>query len=357
MEATIITVYNSENCGSFFQAYALSKTLKECGANVKFLRREGICISHSGMSLMIDLLKSVALRNPGNIPLIRKRYRAFERAQRVFETSKDPNGSDIVVIGSDVIWDFKSPYFRRNKDRYTGQCTESGIVFYAPSAGNSGHEQFANGELAGLNRSNVIAVSARDLKTREAVRKCLNREAALVCDPTLLLKKDDYVKMAGNWEKKPGMRILLYYFGKVPECARQNIIRFSKETGAKLISFGCSRKWCDESVAADPYAFLAWYKDCTYVITNTYHGVLFSVIFEKQFISYAKDKYKVSEFLEKYGLGGRNADFKENVFEKFTNPMRFDAAREKIDEDVRFSMAYLKENVNTIKNAKGKVQI
>jgi hypothetical protein len=356
MEATIITVYNSENCGSFFQAYALLKVLQDAGAHVKFLKREGSRISHSRMSLITGLLKALILRQAGDVPLISARYKAFERAQKVFETTEDPNGSDIVVIGSDVIWDFECPYFRRNKDRYTGRVTDSKIVFYAPSTGNSGYEEFERGELAGLDRGNVVAVSARDLKTKEFISKQTKCEAEIVCDPVLLLEKDDYIKMAGECKNKPGKYILLYYFGKVPDGARRNIMRFSKEAGAKLVSFGCSRKWCDESVASDPYAFLAYYSGCTHVITNTYHGILFSVIFKKPFAAYAKNKYKVGEFLEKYGLDGQNADFDENIFEKFAHPVPFDAAWEKIDEDTRASMAYLKENVGRRQTAKGKVQ-
>ena len=85
MNICIVTVYNSENCGSFYQAYALCKVLEKQGHNVTFLRRDTHGTSHSMGSTFISSLKSLARGRLSSAFNCFRMYYAFGKATKIFK--------------------------------------------------------------------------------------------------------------------------------------------------------------------------------------------------------------------------------------------------------------------------------
>lgn len=66
----------------------------------------------------------------------------------------------------------------------------------------------------------------------------------------------------------------------------KKIVEFAKLKGLRLISVFCRYNWCDKAIIPDtPFDVLAWFKGASFVVTDTFHGTIFSVITHRSFCS------------------------------------------------------------------------
>ena len=79
-----------------------------------------------------------------------------------------------------------------------------------------------------------------------------------------------------------------------------------------------------------PFLFVSYYSKANYVITNTFHGTIFSIIFRKQFIVAATGKKKILELLKKFKLEQRNTD--TNMYEKINEEIRYFEVKKILDD-------------------------
>ncbi len=171
--------------------------------------------------------------------------------------------------------------------------------------------------------NNMKAISVRDKATYDIVKKITNRKIDVVCDPTFLLTKEDYKKEIGN--KLNDNYIFVYLFSNLNSSLVQKIKDFAKSRNLKIISGTNNYNWCDDCVINNPINFMNSIYYADYVITDTFHGTIFSINFEKQFIVLNKKKNKVNELL-------KNFNFEDRLFEENSNIEILD---EKIDYKLR----------------------
>ena len=93
----------------------------------------------------------------------------------------------------------------------------------------------------------------------------------------------------------------------ISEHERKMVEQFAKQTGKKIISVGCDITWCDENIYGTPFDFLGYIKDADYVVTSQFHGVMFSLIFNKEVAIFPQGKAKVLDAMEWAGLQDRDA--------------------------------------------------
>lgn len=129
-------------------------------------------------------------------------------------------------------------------------------------------------------------------------------------DPTLLY--------FDNWEnelvpyKNINDNFLLYYSYNEKPLMLNYIKRFARENDLKIVTAGFKYDWCDENLIVEPKQFLYLMKKAKYVVTTTFHGSVFSVIFKKQFIGFHPNRNpKVHDFLVSVGLDHRT--YKANM--------------------------------------------
>lgn len=304
----IVTVYNSENCGSYLQAYALQNVLRNNGYNVSFYARKTKGTSHELNSHFIDALKSIITGKFASCKRTVKKWIVFEQLIKKFPTCKSEDvcllNDYSVVLGSDTIWNFNSNYFRANAPVFLGNVFESNkVISYAASVANTSPEIFdeVQKKAGGLHLSSYLV---RDNLTQ----KCLNRigiqESTIVCDPSLLLDKNGYKDL----EHRIGITtpyIVLYYFREVPEDIKQSIIAFAKQNDLKIVSLLKQRSWCDISTEVDPREMVSYYKHASYVISDTFHGCAFAINFNIPFAAHNIGKNKVTELLKTYDCSER----------------------------------------------------
>ena len=309
MKVCIVTVYNSENCGSFWQAKALKDFCIAEGNTVCHLKRDVTGTSHDKKLLFINSVKAILKGRFSRVGRYIKKYRSFEKAiNDEFDLIDQIDDSvDLCILGSDTIWELQDDYFRRLSGIYWGyelNCDQ--ISSYAPSVANTGVELVEKYRNIVEHVDELVHVSVRDRATKMLLQPYSRKEISIVCDPTLLFDKEYY--LTNSPAIKDEHFLLVYYFGKMDKQREENIVRFAREKNLSIISIGESMSQCDKMVEFDPYYFVSLYNHAAYVITNTFHGTLFSITFRKQFVSFCRGKRKTEEILIDLGLKERIVD-------------------------------------------------
>lgn len=350
MNICIVTVYNNECCGSFWQAYALMNTLEKMGHQIFFYKLDKKGSAHSLSFHITETAKRLVKLKYSEITLEWKRYQKFCKAQKIFKVidknSKEFSNIDCFIVGSDTIWNIEKKKYRDKINIFFGwEFFGKKIISYAASVANTSEEKFINNKKAINGAQKMADISVRDISTYNIVKNIFNVNPTIVCDPTILLNKNEYNKLIDKSSPFENSPILIYYYGNFPDKTVDQINTLKKETGKKIISFGQYRQWCDINLPLDPYLFIQCFRDCSFVITNTYHGTVFSLIYQKNFANYGQTKKKVEYLLD--SLDATNAfALDDDELEPFYNgKLNYKLINDKLDKLKLDSKDFLKRNL------------
>lgn len=349
MKCGIITVYNSENCGSFLQAYAMSRTLKNQGHEVVFVRNN---LSGHSSTLKVFLTKEIKTILRGNfngaVRLLKQR-KFFKSACRLLDIVDSSYNCDCYFLGSDVIWDLTVPFFKRHRDFFWGtQFKSSFICSYAASLGFAEQRDVEKDSFVSEALSNMRHVSVRDSKTLNILRPLCDKEIRLVCDPTYLIERQEFDKIAKpvNLDKF----IFIYNYGRMSESDREQIQALAKKEDLKTVTFGNGNPWCDICLGYDPLLFLSLYNKAEYIVTNTFHGTVFATIYEKHFAVINNDKPKILDVLKMCGMSDKMTQKPEDIDEILHSDFNYDVTRQNILKERENGLSYLKESLGGCEN-------
>lgn len=148
-KAVVVTVYNSENCGSFLQAYCMRAILNKLGYDVAFYKRDTKGTSHEFMKHIRPFLRNLYHLRFKTAWWELKKWFVFQSYINKFNVcDKDSEfykKADVVILGSDTIWNFNSLYFTNKANVYTGQIFNGKkVISYAVPAANTTKEKFIN---------------------------------------------------------------------------------------------------------------------------------------------------------------------------------------------------------------------
>ena len=123
------------------------------------------------------------------------------------------------------------------------------------------------------------------------------------------------------------------------------ILQFAKENNKEIYSLalGANPGWC-KSLNADIYEFLGYFKNADYTITNTFHGLLFSLILEKEFAVF-NNSSKLNDMIEKFNLHSRNAKNFDNLSTIFNHKVDYENINKLKLEQRNQSLEFLKEAI------------
>lgn len=334
MNIGIVTVYNSYNCGSYLQAYALYKTLSKQGNIVAFLKREPYRLGTLRYRIC-KAIKALLKGHPIKALFIIKEHFNFKKIQKKLPKISTLDGVDLVIYGSDTIWNLEAAYFKANIEKYWGIGVENKKITYAASVGSTKAENFYEDPVFKKSINDFCGVAVRDEHTYTIAKNLLEgREPTRVIDPTMLLSTDDYSELIAK-SSKEGF-ILVYYFGKMPKKQKVMLKKFAQSQNKKIITFG-------KSVPFFPEYMLAYYKAADYVITNTFHGNIFSIMFNKRFVSYGKEQKKVVGLLEEFGLSHRLLNDDDVIDQVLLSEINYDEVNAVLSKKREQSLEYLNQ--------------
>ena len=166
-----------------------------------------------------------------------------------------------------------------------------------------------------------------------------NQDVPIVLDPTLLIENFDQYAI----EPEDDNYILIYDYSVKPE-RKKKIQEFAKAKNLKIYSIGFYNSWADRNIEADIFEFLGYVKKAKYVVTATFHGSIFSIIFKKQFVSTVGNCLKIGDILERLNLGDRditNIEKIESVIDRLID----------YDEVEKLKLKYRKESMEYLEKA------
>ena len=299
---SIVTFYNSPNCGAFLQGFALGDILRDMtGSAPCYVETGARSAKFNPRAVIKASIKSVDLKRWS---FEKKKADNFLYALEDYEVVGTDFGftdSDLLVFGSDEIWNLGRSAVA-DYPALWGSGLKGGIrISYAPSANGADLSATSCADDFKRSLSGFSQLSARDPATQTSVRELTGRDVELVCDPTLLLDVDRYREL--EVEPSPSNYLLVYSYGVNMTKVDVAVIRgFARDRGLRLVSAGFSLPWCDVSIPAGPFEFLGLMDKAEYVVTDTFHGTVFASIYHKRFASFGRTNSKVIEFMGGYGL-------------------------------------------------------
>ena len=346
MKISIITFPKAINYGTALQAAALKKKLEDYGNEVCFLEHK--CEEIEKTNRVFDFHEALnpkyALAHLYNLPVALKRknnFKAFQQKYMSFSNAS-PDSFDAVVAGSDQVWNYRLTaddwfYFLDFKKNNTKK------VAYAGSFGLSNipddKKQKTKECLADFDFLSVREQTAKDLIENE-----FGLTSDLVVDPTFLLNKTDWEQLYNKDLYSDGY-IYVYnvvYSPTVWEFA----YKLAEKTGKKIRTVCYSKIHKPNAeccFTAGPSEWLSHLSGADYVVTNSFHGVAFSINFNKQFFfELPPEKLgvgsRIVDITTRYGLRERElsiADMDATIDYTYTN--------QKLAEDRKNSEKFIKQ--------------
>lgn len=325
MKIGIVTFVKCDNYGAELQAYALQKKLNVLGyeAEVVDLEKEQGVIESSlssytnaiknrykqygiikGTAKVLELIKdkyNARRAYSANADKVARRHKIFEdffntyikHSSKYYTLEEMRNAQslpyDVMIAGSDQIWNFMQTryldvFFLMMANRWHARKISYAASFSVsklPDSKKSLYKKYLE---------NMDAISVRETTGIDIVNNCSYCKATVVLDPTLLIKREEWVEYIGREDYLPKDRkyVVIYTLS-----GSHYIYTLAKKIARKLgvevinIKLGFSKVEGDDGIThigdAGPREFISIFNQAVYVITDSFHGTAFSINFNIPF--------------------------------------------------------------------------
>ena len=346
----IVTIYNSVNSGSYWQAKALQDYLKENEYDVYFLEVNDIAASSHFLFQFQKFMKRVLTFKFKDAIRYIKICKEFKKLSKDFKTvtldELYSKNFDYVVLGSDTIWNLDCLLFSKNYKKYFGGIFKNlKTLSYAASSANTTVEKMEKYSDIPDMLNSLYKISVRDNDTLNLISNFTNREISMVCDPTVLLNKDFYNKLQPN-RIEQNKYIFLYLFATLSDNQIKELKEFAKENNLKIICGAHYLDFADECIINSPNLFLNYMLNADYVITDTFHGTIFSINLNKEFVSINRNKKKVNDFIKKCSLDERLLNKDSDLVKTLCTKVDYDSVNNYLNTYRENSEKFLLEALN-----------
>ena len=365
MNIGIMSMQRIINYGSFLQAYGLKKVLENMGHTVQFVdyKIEPPLENEAEQ----NQVKTGTIKRA--LKLLSPAYREYRREQihmnRSFETFVSTFKSeyffelgltdkynicpslDLLVIGSDEVFNCTQAgdmvgYSRQlfGKDNRAQK-----VVSYAASFGYTNMERlkrFHIDQEVGEYLSQFDALSVRDENSGAIVEQLTGTKSLRHIDPVLLYPFDEVSSIDIGLNNY----IVVYaYAGRISDEEAKEIQKFAAKQKKKIITLGYYQTFCDDYILASPIEVLAYIKNADFVITDTFHGAIFSIKYQKRFgvIIRESNRNKLYDLLRLFSLEGRQIENMKNLSDIVLAKIDVDSIQKQIKEERLRAMNYLLE--------------
>lgn len=315
----IVTLNGYFNYGNRLQNYALQATLQSFGYKVQTIRFSRESKINRYKSYLRDIKKGIS--HPTNYLVERQRHKVFKKfsleciieTERVFNKDDDltqlNKDFDYFVVGSDQVW---NPSMNKlSSFFFLNFANESKRIAYAPSFGVSELPKNVESNYKEW-ISEIPFLSVREDDGVKIVKNLTSREIDVLVDPTMLLTKDKWIKVASPANNKPVESYLLTYFlGEISPEYKKQIINIAELKGLKIINLGDINEI--DTYCTGPREFIDYINDCSIFCTDSFHGVVFSILLEKPFVVYKREGgvsmySRIDTLLNKFMFCSRKAE-------------------------------------------------
>lgn len=294
MKIGILTLTAGTNYGGKLQNYALRTKLQEIVPSAEVVTiNNDTCGGDTSFSRHKHNLK-VFITN-------RKLYFNQKKKQRVFDiynsdylnytttvidnsNIKNVKDIDCYVCGSDQVW---NPNYVPNVEINTAYNAPKGVkrISYAASIGVENIPESRKNEYI-KTIGTMDAVSVRENEAAKLIKQLLDKDVNVVLDPTLLLNDNQWAEFERAPKDCPSKYVLTYFLTKQSREIEEYVEKYARDRGMQLIKLNdlSQEKWFSIS----PNEFIYMIHHCDYFFTDSFHGTVFSLVFEKNFYTFSR---------------------------------------------------------------------
>jgi hypothetical protein len=369
MKIGILTYHRAHNYGALLQAYALKTYLKSLGHQTELIdywpeyhNEDYKLVPYFKSRRFLSKIKAVLLLLLGYNKIIKRTNGYKQFMSEHLEISDNPlytTGEamnemeyDVAVYGSDQIWRQSNyPSFKGFSDVFFGSYLPKvkKKITYAASMGIIEVDQKDKDYLKRM-LANFDALSVREEELKQLVDEIIGDNISLVLDPVFLLPKEEWLKLNLNPTPIHQEKYIFFYQLMPSKEAMDFVDRLKDYYGYKVIE---SRGRVEPLLfakryhqTASPTDFLSLLNNAEIVVSTSFHGVAFSIVFEKQFYALGMNNNsgRVQSLLNKLDIYDRLLINTEEVdFEEKINYHQVNVKKEVL---IKQSQNYLIETIN-----------
>lgn len=362
MKIGILTLPIKTNYGGILQAYALVRVLRKLGYDAWFIKRRWNNESQGTVHLVAKWFYHHFIIRKFNAFInkyIQPQTKVIDSKEKVRNLTTC--GFDGYVVGSDQIWRICN--VRGADYNYFLDFTQGMNVRRVAYAASFGVDYWDDDRDADKSITEISPLLRQfdGISVREdtGVRLCKNLfgiDAVHVLDPTLLLSKDDYISNLGL-NIKPKEYIAVYILDMNDD--KQKIVnKISSQLNlpVKYINKGCCAKVAhrigilEETLKPGMKSWLTALGETAFVITDSFHGMAFSINFEKQFVAIGNVRRGLTRFtslLDLFGLGNQLVLQAKDIdkFDEIKNSINYSKVNIVRQKLIDKSVEFLKRNL------------
>lgn len=333
MKIGILTYHRAENYGALLQAYALRTYLAGLGHDVDFVdywpdyhRRYFELFSwrkfrESNLRGKIVMLyytlfwHQARRRRQQNLQAFMHETLGLPLEARCHSNDDVVKEFDVVFYGSDQIWRRQRMPSHPGFDLwyFGSDNVQARKIAYAASMGTIDVKEEEK-EVLRRHLLGFEAISVREASLKEWLTS-IGIQAQIVCDPVFLLRKEVWLSLADKASEQPAYQHYILVYNLLGQTSAVNFAqRLSKEknlpiveVNKKYVPFTNGRRYCRTARVED---FVSLVAHADYVVSNSFHGVALSLIFQKQFFAVGMGQRagRVTSLLDSLHIPGRYTD-------------------------------------------------
>jgi hypothetical protein len=328
MKTGIITFHFADNYGAVLQTLALYQKLKEqlgqdavyiidyCPAEI--LKHFSLFYS-TGITKNIPVKLCKLLFAVLKLPFYLLKKNKFSAARKKLQYIKTQNIAelDVIVCGSDQIW---NPKITGGLDRrYFGIFDGKPVKAVSYAASDGGNLEMEAHETIRKYLGNLSCISVREQSMAERLRNYTVRDITVSIDPVFLPERDFWQGLAD--EQKCKNYILVYQL-EANSQIRKDAHVLSRKTGKRIVEITVNfidvLKNQHKTLACCGISeFVSLFMYADYVLTNSFHGTAFALLFNKKFFSYTikESSGRITDLLSGLGIQNRQVSRLPDVFD------------------------------------------
>lgn len=364
----ILTFNRAVNYGAVLQAYALKNVCEDLGYEVHIVNymKE---VKDDSPSLIREFLNSPNKKKAG-IKVCRdvlsfvgdkKRWRRFYTFRKEYlNESKacmrrkdiEDLGYDIYIAGSDQIWNYNITGYEFDPVYFGDFTSEAKSIVYAASSQDVPFPLDKEIEFKKMLENTNAEFSIREQKLADYVTELTGVAHPVVLDPTLLAGRSVFEKLIDDkYPKKP--YILIYQIDANP-ASDISVRSLESKFKCKVYTMTVPRIGSIHGRKGEsgPGKFLALLKNSSFLVTNSFHGIAFSLLFEKDFFVYENGGVmsRIDGLLESVDLRDRKVKMVADIDPD--DRIDYKSVNEKLNLLQKKSLDYLKNSLDGKKCSK-----
>lgn len=359
----ILSMQRIVNYGSFMQAYSLKKMVESLGHKVVFVDyKTNVLIEDRNDKTKKQELLYQEIKDGIKFHILKKygeQQKKFIECYPILGISKFKayhTKVDVLIVGSDEVFNCtqRNPKVGFALDFFGENNKARRLITYAASFGSTTYEKLCSYKVDAQIKKDLKmfdAISVRDNNSYSIVEKLCGVKSNLNLDPVLVSGIENEPWKEANIENY----IIVYgYAGRFAEEEKQAIVKFAHKNKLKTISLCDYQDFCDQHIVCRPDEILGYFKKANYIVTDTFHGTIFSVIFHKQFGTFCRSKSntgstnqeKLLDLLHRLQLENQLIKDVRNLETTLTSEIDYESVDLIREQEKAKSINYLRANIS-----------